>query len=182
MDKRFWISASAGLILTGCCMGSLGDIAGGAGGGGGGGGLAGGGPSVGGNGTNFNLGPGFMPDPATATGTAGGPTDASTLQPDCRGYIATTPNHVLTATGAFANLRIVVNGGNADLTLVVQGPDGRYLCNDDSDGLHPMVQGAFSAGEYRIFVGTYSAQVAGAPYRIGISELSATTPSTIGSP
>lgn len=160
MSKRILISAVAGLGLAGCCFG----------GGGGGGGAA------------FNLAPGFTPDPQTATGNAGGLTDASTLSGDCRGYIASSPNHVLTATAAFPNLRVAVNGGTADVTLVVQRPDGTYLCNDDSDGLNPMVEGPFAAGEHKIFVGSYSAESAGAGYRIGISELQTTTPTSVGTP
>jgi hypothetical protein len=123
-----------------------------------------------------------MPDPMVVSGRAGGTTDASALGPECRGFIGATPNHVLTATGNFPNLRIVANGGNVDLTLVVQRPDGTYLCNDDFEGFHPMVEGPFPAGDYRIFVGTYQPQATGAPYRLGISELTRTTPSAIGGP
>lgn len=163
MNKRLIVAAIASLALAGCCFG-------GATGGGGGGGAS------------FSLGPGFMPDPATATGQAGGLVQANTLSGDCRGYVSMTPNHVLTATGAFPNLRIAVNGGTADLTLVVRRPDGTYLCNDDSEGLNPMVEGPFAAGEHQIFVGSYSAESAGAAYRLGISELATTTPSTVGMP
>ncbi len=160
MSKRILISViSAGIGLGGCCFGGMG-----------------------GGGAAFSLTPGFTPDPQLATGNAGGLTDSSTLSGECRGYIPSTPNHVLTATGAFPHLRIAANGGSADITLVVQRPDGTYLCNDDSDGLNPMVEGPFAAGEYRIFVGSYSAESAGAAYRIGISELQTTTPTTIGTP
>lgn len=162
MSKRILISAIAGLGLAGCCFG--------------------GGSMGGGGGAGFSLAPGFTPDPATATGNAGGLTDASTLSGDCRGYIAATPNHVLTATGAFPNLRIAVNGGSADLTLVVQRPDGTYLCNDDFEGFHPLVEGPFAAGEHRIYVGSYNAESAGAAYRLGISELQSTTPTSVGTP
>ena len=165
MNKGLLISATlacaVALTAAGCCMG---------GGGGGGGGAA------------FSLAPGFQPDPTTATGSAGGIVDASSLNSECRGYVSITPSHVLTATGAFPNLRIAVNGGSADLTLVVRRPDGTYLCNDDSEGLNPMVEGPFAAGEHQIFVGTYSAESAGSSYRIGISELATTTPSTVGAP
>ena len=163
MSKRILISAIAGLGMAGCCFGGAATGGGGAG-------------------ANFSLAPGFMPDPATATGNAGGLTDASTLSGDCRGYIAATPNHILTATAAFPNLRIAVNGGSTDVTLVVQRPDGSYLCNDDFEGLNPLVEGPFAAGEHRIYVGTYNAESAGARYRIGVSELSATSPGSIGMP
>ena len=160
MSKRILISAVAGLGLAGCCFGG----------------------AASGGGESFNLAPGFMPDPATATGNAGGLTDASTLNSECRGYIAATPNHILTATAPFTNLRIAVNGGSTDVTLVVQRPDGSFLCNDDFEGLNPLVEGPFAAGEHRIYICTYNAESAGARYRIGVSELGSTSPSTLGMP
>lgn len=159
MSERILISAIVGLGLAGCCFGGASDA-----------------------GADFSLAPGFSPDPASGTGNAGGLTDASTLSSECRGYIAATPNHLLTATAAFPSLRIAINGGNTDVTLVVQRPDGSYLCNDDFEGLNPLVEAPFAAGEHRIYIGTYSAESAGARYRIGISELSSTSPNSIGTP
>ncbi len=130
----------------------------------------------------FSVGPGSSPDPQTATGSAGGMTDASSLSGDCRGWIASSPNHVLTVTGAMPMLRVAANGGSADITLVVQRPDGTYLCNDDSDGLNPMVEGAFVPGEYKIFIGSYDAQSAGSAYRVGISAQQTMTPTSLGAP
>ena len=89
----------------------------------------------------------------------------------------------LSSTLVFANNTTnAPNGGTNDITLVVQRPDGTYLCNDDSDGLNPMVEGPFAAGAYQIFVGAYSAEAAGASYRLGISELPTTTPTSLGAP
>lgn len=153
--KKMWISAVTLLGLSAC--GSSGGQA-------------------------FSVGPGFSPDPATATGNAGGMTDASSLSGDCRGWIASSPNHVLTVTGAMPMLRIAANGGAADITLVVQRPDGTYLCNDDSDGLNPMVEGAFVPGEYKIFIGSYDAQSAGSAYRVGVSGQPTMTPTSLGAP
>ena len=36
----------------------------------------------------------------------------------------------------------------------MRGPDG-VRCNDDSDGLNPVLDGSWAAGDYAIFVGTY---------------------------
>lgn len=124
MDRRLRISVAA-FALSGCGMGGAG------------------------GGVSFPLAPSFMPDPQTATGGAGGLTDASTLTGDCRGYIAARPNHILTATAAFSNLRIAVHCGGADLTPVAQRPDGTP-CNDDAEGLSPMVEDPFAQGEHRI--------------------------------
>lgn len=125
--------------------------------------------------------PGFMPDPQVVAGSAGGPVQASTLSADCRGYIAAQPNLLLDASAAFTNLRILVNAP-ADTTLVVQRADGSFLCNDDSEGLNPIVQGPFGAGQHRVWVGTYSAAGAGATYTIGVTELASVTAASLGAP
>src|SRR5690606_35132525 len=99
----------------------------------------------------------FTPDPHTANGAAGGGTDASTLDPNCRGWVASRPDHLLVTSGDFANLRVMARS-EQDTTLVIRMPDGTYRCNDDSEGgVNPLVEGAFPAGTYAIFVGTYSA-------------------------
>jgi len=104
----------------------------------------------------FDLAPGFTPDPRLSTGNAGGPVQASTLNPSCRGYVTSGQNHMLNLTAPFTNLRIVVSAAR-DTTLVVQLADGTYRCDDDGgEGMNPLVTGAFPAGLHRIFVGTYS--------------------------
>jgi len=121
-----------------------------------------------------------MPDPSTANGTSGGSTDASTVNPDCNGWIAGTPDHLLVVGADFGNLRVMAHAttANDDVTLVVQKPDGSYLCNDDTDGLDPVVTGAFPAGTYKIWVGSYE-HGANEAYRLGVSELNSVTPSTL---
>lgn len=130
-------------------------------------------------GGTVTLAPGFLPDPQTSTGVAGGPVAANTMSPECRGHIPAQPSLVLNATGAFANLRILASS-SADTTLVVQRADGTFLCNDDSDGLNPVVQGAFGPGQHRIWVGTWSAAGAGASYTLGITELASVTAASLG--
>lgn len=127
----------------------------------------------------ISLSPGFTPDPTTATGTAGGPQSASELSSSCNGgNIANNPNHTLTAGGTFPNLRIMARS-DGDTTIVVRKPDGSYECNDDSDGLNPMVTLTNApAGEYRIWVGTFQDD-ASPSYTLGISELPTTTPSSL---
>ncbi len=133
-------------------------------------------------GSNFGtitLATGFTPDPHVASGTSGaGATgrDASTLDGSCRGQIDSTPDHLFVATTAMGNLRIMANSAS-DTTLVVRKPDGTYACNDDGDGLNPIVaiQGA-PAGTYQVFVGSYT-EGENAPYKLGISELDSVTPS-----
>ncbi len=121
---------------------------------------------------------GFVPDPHVVEGTSGGGTDASTVNPGCNGWIAPNPDHLFAATSAFTSIRIMVRS-EADTTLVVQKPDGSYACNDDSDGLNPLVQidGA-PMGTYRIWIGSYQ-QGTNSRYKLGFSELATVTPSSI---
>ncbi|NOY90647.1 MAG: peptidase S1 [Deltaproteobacteria bacterium] len=125
--------------------------------------------------------PGFMPDPTTASGTSGGSTDAATLNSDCNGWIAGTPDHLLVAGGDFSSLRVMAHAttDGEDVTLVIQKPDGSYMCNDDTEGFDPVVAGAFPAGTYKIWIGSYE-HGANEAYKLGVSELDSVTPSSLG--
>lgn len=125
--------------------------------------------------------PGFMPDPSVARGTSGGAIQASTLNPQCRGWVSQTPDHILMATGQFAMLRVMVNGGSADTTLVIQRPDGSYNCDDDTEGRNPVFQGNFAPGAYKVWIGSYT-QGENAAYTLGISELGSVNPSSLPAP
>ncbi len=138
-------------------------------------------PGAGPNYGTVTLNPGFMPDPSTANGVSGGTVSASSLNPSCRGYISAVPDHIFMAGGQFGNLRVMVNGGTADTTLVIQGPDGVYRCNDDAEGRNPLWGGAFPPGSYKVWVGSYR-QGENAPYTLGFSELSSVTPSSLPAP
>lgn len=99
--------------------------------------------------------PGFRPDPAIRAGSAGGPREADALGESCRGYIADAPSHVLKVDAPVSGLRVLV-AMRGDATLVIELADGRYLCNDDSEGLNPILAGPFPTGRHRVWVGTYS--------------------------
>ncbi|MFK7159473.1 hypothetical protein V6U78_00290 [Marinospirillum sp. MEB164] len=108
--------------------------------------------------TTVDLRAGFMPDPWTISIQAGGAMQTpSRLGHDCRGYIhGQAPDVDLNYTAGSLNLYIHVES-RADTTLVINAPDGRWYCNDDTIGLNPMVM--FSnprSGNYNIWVGTYS--------------------------
>ncbi len=130
-----------------------------------------------GGGAAITLTTGFSPDPTTVTGSAGGGTAASSLNSECNGNVGSSPNHVMTLGAAFPQLRIMAHSA-ADTTLVVRRPDGTFLCNDDSDGLDPMVEGAFAAGEYQIYVGSYNADERPS-YTLGVSAGTTATPSQL---
>lgn len=132
--------------------------------------------------TNVSLTPGFMPDPQTARGQAGGTVQSNTLDPACSaGRVPTAPQHQLTLTQDFRNLRIMVNSQH-DTTLAIRQPDGTYRCNDDgaSTPLDPLIEGAFAAGTYQVYVGTFTGNQE--PYVIGFTELSSVNPDSLGEP
>lgn len=127
----------------------------------------------------LTLGPGFAPQPTTQSGMALGATDASTLNPSCIGLIPNEPQHTVNVTGPIPNLRIMVNSFGQDTTLVVRLPDGSYRCNDDTDGLNPLVEGPVGVGTVQVFVGAYSTDSAGTLYTIGFTEQAGTMPSSL---
>ncbi|MEM9193015.1 MAG: hypothetical protein AAGF12_27825 [Myxococcota bacterium] len=128
--------------------------------------IATGGPNYG----TITLSPGFSPDPAVRSGVSGGQTNANQLGGNCRGWISTRPDHIFQATGSFGLLRILARA-NTDTTLVVQDQNGRFWCDDDGgQNQNPMVQAAFPAGTYRVWVGSYR-QGDTSRYSIGFSEL-----------
>lgn len=117
---------------------------------------------------------GFTPDPHRQTLQSGGPIDAERLGGECRGFVADAPDYRLNWTAGSGNLPLVISvTSRADTTLVVNGPDGRWHCNDDggNSGLNPsVVFRAPASGQYDIWVGTYG----GArlePASLSISEL-----------
>ena len=96
---------------------------------------------------------GFTPDPIRVRITSGGSINASRLGGACVGMIARAPDYEFTYTaGSFPLSFGVVSNG--DTSLVINGPDGRWYCNDDADGLNPILTwGRPPSGSYDIWVG-----------------------------
>jgi hypothetical protein len=101
--------------------------------------------------------PGF--EPLRLTGVAGGTVRATrfgnTDEGFCTGWIDATPNHEFTLEQAFDTLTLEVSAPS-DTTLIVLGPTGTR-CNDDAtdDNPNPQLRGAWAAGQYRVYVGSY---------------------------
>ncbi|CUS48874.1 MAG: hypothetical protein HLUCCO02_02415 [Idiomarinaceae bacterium HL-53] len=108
--------------------------------------------------TTANLSSGFMPDPWSYSIQAGGSQEVQGLGSSCVGYINyQAPDIDLNyEAGGILGLYVYVRS-DSDTTLVINGPDGRWYCNDDADGLNPMVHFPNpEPGMYNIWVGTYS--------------------------
>ena len=82
------------------------------------------------------------------------------LPPGCTGAVGVRPDVVVINRSGPLRVEITatpLDGG--DLTLMVLTPDGRYLCDDDTRGLDPVVTiDAFVDGAYRIWVGAYDGE------------------------
>ena len=103
---------------------------------------------------------------------SGGEINASTVSQSCAGFISNAPDVRLNYTAGSLPLIISV-AADADTTLVVNGPDGSWYCDDDAGahGLNPMVRfNSPKPGRYDIWVGTYG-NASLQPAQLHISEL-----------
>ncbi len=98
--------------------------------------------------------PQSVPVQAGGTSSAGGIRNA---RGNCTGYVdEATPTARISFTGASGPLNIAACS-SSDTTLIVRGPDGTTLCDDDSEGSNPVVRiPAAGAGDYTVLVGAYS--------------------------
>lgn len=113
---------------------------------------------------------GFTPDPHVRQIQSGGPVDAARLGNNCAGMIANAPDYRVQFTAGRLPLTISATS-QGDTTLVINGPDGRWYCNDDANGLNPSVTFRQPrSGQYDVWVGTYGSQRL-LPTRLAISEI-----------
>ena len=111
---------------------------------------------------DVELGPGFWPDPHTVDVVSGGSIDVSALGigTSCRGYATAAPDFELYLTGSFSELRVYFEADSPgdDTTLIINTPDGEWLCDDDSGGsFDPLLEfEPAAAGYYDIWIGSYS--------------------------
>lgn len=113
----------------------------------------------------IDISPGFEPDPLSFEYISGGPisveteigTDANGNE--CKGFIASEPDHTLVLRNDFPNLRIFVEASKSeDTTMVLRSEDGTLtLCHDDisRDNPHPSIARAFTTGIYYVYIGSF---------------------------
>lgn len=117
----------------------------------------------------LNLNAGFLPDPQSVNVVAGGNIDARRLGGQCVGAIANPPDVRLNYRAGNFPLFISVRSG-ADTTLVINLPNGQWLCNDDFQGLNPgVILQNPPSGQYDIWVGTFGGGTA--PAQVLVSEV-----------
>ncbi len=109
---------------------------------------------------SVRLNPGFMPDPHTVRNVWSGGNayagDCYNVPAHCPGYVARAPDYRLRLSAESRFIRIFYVG-DSDSTLLINGPDGEWYCNDDANGTyHPAIEFDWaSSGQYDIWVGTY---------------------------
>ncbi|MBN8552822.1 MAG: peptidase S1 [Caulobacterales bacterium] len=119
----------------------------------------------------LNLMTGYVPDPAVIPLIAGGDIDASGLGETCNGFISNPPDFRVNYEAGTDFPLIISAVSDADTTLVVNGADGSWHCNDDHDGLNPAVTFTSpQSGQYDIWVGIYG-EATTAPAGLYISEI-----------
>lgn len=107
----------------------------------------------------MNLRAGFPLDPFVVSLNGGGEVDASTLDPACVGFITEAPTFAVNWEGE-AEFFDIFYYSDFDPTLVLQLPDGSFLCNDDASDnvLDPeLIVESPAEGEYNLWVGSYDA-------------------------
>jgi hypothetical protein len=104
----------------------------------------------------INPAAGFPLDPFLLSLQGGGSVEASTLSEGCAGYIPANPTVAVDYKGKADMLRAFFYS-DGDPTLVVQTPDGSYLCSDDTSRLvlDPTVEITQPVqGRYSVWIGS----------------------------
>ncbi len=116
----------------------------------------------------LNLSPGFAPAQGKVSGYTGGDYSLSAIsnrdrdKRPCIGFADPKPDHIMVLEKDFTRLKLQVNSGGTDTTLLIKGPDNNTIrCGDDTgkskdasiDDLN------WEKGTYQIWVATFNAGV-----------------------
>jgi hypothetical protein len=100
---------------------------------------------------------------ATVDGTTGGSTSLSAItsnldrdENQCFGFGDPKPDHILILDKPLDRLKLWVDSRGQDTTLVIQAPDGSFLCADDFGNSKDagMDSPTWKPGKYKFWVGT----------------------------
>ena len=114
----------------------------------------------------IQLSAGFTPDPYRVSVTAGGSIDAyadTPLPAACVGKVADAPDFEVTYTAGRLPL-VFRTLSSVDTTLIINGPDGSWSCDDDSygDGDAQVRFDKPRSGTYDVWIGTFGDNMADA--------------------
>jgi len=105
----------------------------------------------------ITLSSGFPGDPQVVELFAGGPIDGGALPGSCVGEIGDAPDYRVNLQSDGSTPLFFRTVSLADTTLIINGPDGSWYCDDDSFGeLDAQVRFARPAsGAYDVWVGAF---------------------------
>lgn len=111
-----------------------------------------------------SISPGFAPEKGQVAGYTGGSYSLSAIsnrdrnRNACIGFADPKPDYTLVLEKDFSHLRIKLDSGGTDTTLVIKGPDDTILCGDDSGKSKDasVEQSNWKAGTYQIWVGSFN--------------------------
>jgi len=113
----------------------------------------------------FSLSPGFEPALGKFTGYTGGSYSLSAIsnrdrnKKACIGFADSKPDHIMVLEKDFTQLKILINTGDYDTTLLVKGPDNDTIrCGDDTGKSKDasISDRNWTKGTYEIWVGTFN--------------------------
>lgn len=90
--------------------------------------------------------------PMTTQGQSGGGVNSN----DC-GFVPNAPQETIQVTEKVNYLRLSVESGSGNPTLLIDGPDGRFCLLADS-GNRPSLSGIWMPGDYQVYVGDEQGQ------------------------
>ena len=111
----------------------------------------------------ISLTAGFTPDPYRVSVTAGGNIDGARLPGSCTGMISAAPDFEVTYDAGSLPL-VFRTISTTDTTLIVNGPNGDWSCDDDSygDGDAEVRFNKPADGTYDVWIGTFGGGTASA--------------------
>lgn len=103
------------------------------------------------------LASGFAPDPFSVEVTAGGTVNAEYVGADCHGYPTAEPSFSVTYEAGSATLLRFYVDGPGDTAMIINAPNGTFVCGDDSFGTRsPTIDfEPPEAGRYDVWVGPF---------------------------
>ncbi len=115
----------------------------------------------------------FDPDPFVVNVTAGGEVRVYENIEGCTGHVAMAPDvrfNFVAGTGLPLTFA-AVSETDQDVTLLINGPDGSWYCNDDSGGTlnSGLTFNNPQSGQYDVWVGTFD-EGASFPTVVGVTE------------
>ena len=130
---------------------------------------------------------GFEPDPAEYPLYAGGVIDlAETTDSSCLGFVGDAPDFRVTYSGnEFDYPLAFISESEVDTVMLINAPDGGWICNDDFSeelGFSAGIEFAMpEEGIYDIWVGVYESEAMYSPATLFITELGFDESEDVGS-